>query len=182
MRFTPQDVEGRRVLLAEGEIDDNMLPRLESALDRFDGDEIWIRSSGGNERVAKQAGILIRNSGLSTHIPAGWTCYGACNFMFLGGIGHTVDERGTYMVQTPPLLDLTDAEAAAGGSALANEIAEQAAQMASDDNGYLIRMGVSRRLLVEVMYVGAEDGSRRRCLSREELERYNVHSRVYRPT
>ena len=179
MRFTAQEVNGSHVLLAEGQIDDNMLPRLDAALDAFDGDEIWIRSPGGNERVAKEAGRLIRQSGLTTRIPSGWTCYGACNFMFLGGFVHIVDEGGTYMVQTAPLVGVTDAEAAAGGRELANDIAEQSALMASDDNTYLIRMGVSRRLLTEVMYQRTDDGSRRRCLSRYELEGYNVSSVVY---
>ena len=35
MRFTEQEVNGKRVLLAEGMIDDNMLPRLQAAVQAF---------------------------------------------------------------------------------------------------------------------------------------------------
>jgi len=181
MRFTVQDQNGQRILLAEGQIDDDMLPRLRGVLEAFEGTEIWIRSPGGNERVAKEAGRLFRDSGVTTRIPSGWACYGACNFMFLGGIVHEVDEGGHYIVQTPPLVTVSDAELAAGGTALVNEIAEQSALMATDDNDYLIRMGVARRILAEIMYQPAADGSRRRCLTRAELERYNISNRAFRP-
>lgn len=168
-------------MLAEGEIDDNMLPRLRAALENFQGGEIWLRSPGGNERIAKEAGRLLRQSGVTTRIPSGWACYGACNFLFLGGILHQVDEGGHYIVQTPPLVTLNDAEVASGGNALVNEIAEQSALMATDDNDYLIRMGVARQLLADIMYRPSEDGSRRRCLSRDELQRYNVSNQAFRP-
>jgi hypothetical protein len=56
--------------------------------------------------------------------------------------------------------------------------------LASEDNDFLIRMGVSRKLLTEVMYrqkaVGeaGADRSTRRCLTREEAMRYNVATKV----
>jgi hypothetical protein len=182
MRLTVQEQDGRPVLLAEGAIDDNLIPRLQRALQNQQIEEVWMRSPGGNPRVASEAGILIRHSGVSTRIPTGWTCYGACNFIFLGGITRSVDDGGYYMIQTPPLVALTDADVAAAGSELVNEIAEESALMATDDNNYLIRMGVSRRLLSDIMYRRAEDGSRRRCLSREELEIYNVTPQVFVPS
>ena len=46
--------------------------------------------------------------------------------------------------------------------------------LASEDNDFLIRMGVSRKLLTEVMYqqkavaAGAGDRSTRRCLTHDE--------------
>ena len=54
------------------------------------------------------------------------------------------------------------------------------ALLASEDNDFLIRMGVSRKLLTEVMYkqkAVAEDGedlSTRRCLTVAEDVKYNV--------
>ena len=48
MRFTPQEVDGRRVLLAEGYIDEGVPARLQQALDANpDIGEIWFRSPGG---------------------------------------------------------------------------------------------------------------------------------------
>ena len=52
--------------------------------------------------------------------------------------------------------------------------------LASEDNDFLIRMGVSRKLLTEVMYqqkavaAGAGDRSTRRCLTHDEAVKYNV--------
>ena len=67
-------VEGpgaRPVLLAEGAIDTNMLPRLRAALDGLRGDEIWLRSVGGDARTGNQTAALIRRSGAMARIPAG---------------------------------------------------------------------------------------------------------------
>jgi hypothetical protein len=63
---------------------------------------------------------------------------------------------------------------------LIGEVEQQSALMATEDNDFLIRMGVSRKLLSEIMYktnaVKTEDGdqSTRRCLTNEEAMRYNV--------
>ena len=51
--------------------------------------------------------------------------------------------------------------------------------LASADNDFLIRMGVSRLLLTEVMYQqnavqSAANRSTRRCLTQAEVNRYNV--------
>ena len=54
------------------------------------------------------------------------------------------------------------------------------ALLASEDNDFLIRMGVSRKLLTDVMYKqkavadGEGDKSTRRCLTRAEDVKYNV--------
>ena len=62
---------------------------------------------------------------------------------------------------------------------LIGEIEQQSAMLASEDNDFLIRMGVSRKLLTEVMYrqnavQDAQNRSTRRCLTQEEVNRYNV--------
>ena len=62
---------------------------------------------------------------------------------------------------------------------LIGEIEQGSALLASEDNDFLIRMGLSRSLLTEIMYrqsaVGAaRDRSTRRCLTQQELRRYNV--------
>jgi len=63
------------------------------------------------------------------------------------------------------------------------DIEQASALLASEDNDFLIRMGVSRDLLTEVMYkqqaVGTDENpSTRYCLSQEEVHRYNVVTEV----
>lgn len=185
MRFTVQPADGGPVLLAEGVIDDNMIPRLRQALENFDGQEIRLRSPGGNERVARQAGFLIRERYLGTRVPAGWACASACAFMFLGGITRSVDPSGLVIVQM--FTNVSDpaavgAQIARGGESaqrLLTGIALDASLVATEDNDYLIRMGVSRRLLTDIVYrmrgIGdAGHPAPRRCLTAEEMQRYNV--------
>lgn len=171
MRFTVQQRPGQSpVLLAEGAIDEDLVPRLREALERFDGDEIWLRSMGGDARAGNEAGRVIRERGLLTRIPAGWACRGACNFMFAGGIGRYIDDGGLFIVHMFTL----DGPAGDPG-----ERARTAAMVATDDYEFLRRMGVSPRLLSEVMYRQSARGTRDdpsiyRCLTPAELAEYNV--------
>jgi hypothetical protein len=190
MRLTMQEIDGRTVLLAEGRIDDNLIPRLRAALDSFTGDEIWVRSPGGNARVGNEAGRLIREASLQTRIPSGWACFSACNFFFMGGIARFVDPGGLFIVHM--FTHTGDREAIRSEVSrgvdntigLIGEIEQQSALLASEDNDFLIRMGISRRLLTDVMYrtraVADRDGDRstRRCLTSEEAKRYNVTTEI----
>jgi hypothetical protein len=195
MRFTLQQSAGLRVLLGEGAVDDALVARLQSALKQHDPvDEIWLRSAGGNARVGNEAGRLIRQIGIPTRIPAGWACFSACNFMFMGGPVRSVDPGGHFMVhmfthtgdrQTIAAEVMRGTERTVG---LIGEIEQGSALLASEDNDFLIRMGVSRKLLTEVMYrqkAVAEqegDGSTRRCLSQEEVRKYNVMTELLQPS
>ncbi|WP_243451018.1 hypothetical protein [Sphingosinicella sp. CPCC 101087] len=186
MRFTPQQVEGRRVLLAEGVIDDNVVPRLQAALDgNPDIAEIWLRSPGGNARIGNEAGRLIRDNGMVTRIPSGWACFSACNFMFMGGMARYVDDGGLFIVHMfthTGNRDVIRREVAQGEDntvSLIGEIEQQSALLASEDNDFLIRMGISRRLLTEVMYqtsavADASNRETRRCLTQAQVNDYNV--------
>jgi len=191
MRFTPEVVDGHRILRAEGAIDEGAPERLKTALAQGEAvDEIWIRSPGGDARAGNAAGKIIREAGLPTRIPKGWACFSACNFVFMGGIARFVDEGGLFVVHM--FTHTGDREAfkgqlAAGGDkavALVADVEQDSAMLASEDNDFLIRMGVSRKLLTEVMYrqkaVGeaGADRSTRRCLTREEAMRYNVATKV----
>ena len=182
MRFTPQVVNGRRVLLAEGQIDANLIPRLEAALRDESIEEIWFRSPGGDAQIGNRAGLLIRQSGLPTRIPAGWTCFSACNFLFMGGIARFVDNGGVFMVH---MFTFTGNRTALRSSldrdtaGTVGQVEQQSALLASADNDFLIRMGISRDLLTQVMYQqsavqSADNRSTRRCLTQEEINRYNV--------
>ena len=185
MRFSMQQINGRPIMLAEGQIDDNMIPRLRAFLQRNDPYEIWIRSPGGNARIGNQAGRLIRDAGYATRIPNGWACFSACNFMFMGGLQRSVDAGGHFIVHM--FTHTADRQAIRSEVArgeentigLIGEIEQSSALLASEDNDFLIRMGVSRRLLSEVMYrqravAEGSDRSTRRCLTQEEVRRYNV--------
>jgi hypothetical protein len=184
MRFTVQQVSGRTVLLAEGQIDDAMLPRLQEAVRNFQGDEIWLRSPGGNARVGNQAGTFLRQNNMTTRIPAGWACFSACNFVFMGGIVRHVDQGGLFIIHmfTHTQDQTLRSQAARGQGATIGQIADieqDSALLASEDNDFLIRMGISRRLLTDVMYQqsavqDAENRSTRRCLTQDEVNRYNV--------
>lgn len=187
MRFTLDQSDGRRILRAEGLIDEDMPARLAEALQVNDPvDEIWLRSPGGVARAGNEAGKLIRQTGIPTRIPAGWACFSACNFMFMGGVVRFVDPAGLFVVHMFTHLDDKDAvrsELAKGADSaigLIGDVEQDSALLASEDNDFLIRMGVSRKLLTEVMYQqkavaeGAGDKSTRRCLTAAETVKYNV--------
>ena len=187
MRFTLEQNQGRRVLRAEGLIDEDVPARLAEALAANDPvDEIWLRSPGGVARAGNEAGKLIRASGIPTRIPAGWACFSACNFMFMGGVARFVEPTGLFVVHMFTHLadkDAVRSELAKGHDnaiGLIGDVEQDSALLASEDNDFLIRMGVSRKLLTEVMYqqkavaAGAEDKSTRRCLTAAETVKYNV--------
>src|SRR5262249_47297330 len=98
MRFTVQTINGHKILLAEGQIDSGLIPRLQAALPDGTVEAIWLRSPGGDARVGNQAGQIIRTSGFPTRIPAGWACFSACNFLFMGGAARFVDPGGLFIV------------------------------------------------------------------------------------
>lgn len=187
MKLTFQQQGKARILLAEGAVDAGLAARLGAALKKYRPiDEIWLRSPGGDARAGNEAGLLIRKAGLATRIPASWACFSACNFVFLGGAVRTVDPGGVFMVH---MFTVT-----ADGGVRAEEmtqgfdqavqgiarVEQDAALLASQDNDFLIKAGVSRKLLTEVMYrqkavVGRSgDRSTRRCLTPAELRKYNV--------
>lgn len=190
MTFTVMERPGQRpVLLAEGVVDDNLIPRLTAALNSFQGDEIWLRSPGGNAEVGNQAGRLIRSQNFQTRIPEGWACFSACNFLFMGGTVRFVDPGGLFIVH---MFTYTgDREAIRGemsvnadrATRLINGIEQGSAMLASEDNVFLVGMGVRPSLLTEVMYrvpvsAGPQSREIRRCLTPEQVRHYNVATRV----
>ena len=186
MRFTFEAANGARVLRAEGAIDEDVPARLEAALaENSPIDEIWIRSPGGHARAGNEAGKIIRKAGIPTRIPAGWACFSACNFMFMGGPIRFVDKSGLFIVHMFTHLgdkDAIRAEIAQGTDqtiGLIGDVEQDSAMLASEDNDFLIKMGVSRKLLTDVMYkqkavADAGDKSTRRCLTQVETMKYNV--------
>lgn len=187
MKFTLDTSSGNRVLRAEGQIDEDVAARLTDALKQEAPiDEIWLRSPGGIARAGNEAGKVIRASGIPTRIPQGWACFSACNFMFMGGVIRFVDSGGLFVVHM--FTHVADKEAVRSelskgtdkAVALIGDVEQDSAMLASEDNDFLIRMGVSRKLLTDVMYQqkaiaeGSNDKSTRRCLTRDEAIKYNV--------
>lgn len=186
MTLSVKDVGGERVLLAEGAVDNGLLPRLAAALKASpDITEIWLRSPGGVAAVGNEAGRMIRKAGIPTRIPANWACFSACNFIFMGGPIRSIDPGGLFIVHM--FTHVSDREAARddikddpdAAVDMIGDIEQSSALLASDDNDFLIRMGVSRKLLTEVMYqqksvASGKDASTRRCLTQAEVRQYNV--------
>jgi hypothetical protein len=186
MKFTSETVNGLRVLKAEGQIDEDVAARLQEAIKANNPQEIWLRSPGGIARAGNAAGKIIRATGIPTRIPAGWACFSACNFIFMGGAIRYVDQGGYFAVHM--FTHLGDKEAvrseikkgADNAIGLIGDVEQDSALLASEDNDFLIRMGVSRKLLTEVMYQqkavadGQGDKSTRRCLTQAEAMKYNV--------
>ncbi len=184
MQLTPMERNGQTVLLAEGRIDADLPGRLQRTIEANPNiSEIWLRSPGGDAAAGNDAGMLLRSQfpGIVTRIPAGWACFSACNFIFMGGQLRIIEPGGQFMVH---MFTHTGDRGAirselSGGTdeaiELIGEIEQSSAQLATEDNDFLIRMGVSRRLLSEVMYAtSAVSGETRRCLTRDEAYDYNV--------
>jgi hypothetical protein len=188
MQLSMQQINGHAIMLAEGQIDDNLIPRLEAFLRAHpEPYEIWLRSPGGNARVGTQAGRMIRDRRLNTRIPTGWACFSACNFMFMGGDMRNVDAGGLFIVhmfthaseQNRQTIRQQVARGEDTTIGMIGDIEQDSALLASEDNDFLIRMGVRRTLLTEVMYriSAVPDGRGRetmRCLTPAEITRYNV--------
>jgi hypothetical protein len=189
MKFTMETVNGVRVLKAEGVIDEDVPAKLQDALKANDPQEVWLRSPGGDARAGNAAGKIIREAMIPTRIPAGWACFSACNFMFMGGAIRYVDDGGLFVVHM--FTHVGDKEAvrselkkgADHAIGLIGDVEQDSAMLASEDNDFLIRMGVSRKLLTEVMYqqkavAEGDDKSTRRCLSKDEDYKYNVATKI----
>ena len=187
MKLTVVERSGMKVLLAEGRIDSGFPDRLKTAIESDPMiAEIWLRSRGGNARAGNEAGRIIRSyPGVATRIPAGWTCFSACNFVFMGGRPRFVDEGGVFMVHmfthTADRWIIDDAviDGSEATTELIVSIEQSSALLATEDNDFLIRMGISRNLLTEVMYQQQargtqDDPSTRYCLTPDEIREYNV--------
>ncbi|MCL4671788.1 MAG: hypothetical protein KJZ64_02380 [Sphingomonadaceae bacterium] len=187
MTLTPATKGGKRVLLAEGVIDAGLPARMRAAIEADeDLEEIWLRSPGGDARAGNETGKVIRSyPGMRTRIPAGWTCFSSCNFVFMGGAQRYVDRGGIFMVHMFTHTGQRDviSQSVQSGTQdtveLIGEIEQLSALLASEDNDFLIRMGVSRKLLTEIMYqqlaTGGKAGNGQRyCLDQAEVRKYNV--------
>lgn len=191
MKLTVEKRGGMKVMLAEGRVDAGLPDRLAAALKANpDVSEIWLRSPGGDARAGNAAGRVIRsNLGVATRIPDGWVCFSACNFVFMGGAPRVIDPGGVFMVHMftrtgdRSAIDMSVAMGTDATKELIGSIEQDSALLASEDNAFLIKMGVSRKLLTDIMYrqqavATDDDKSTRRCLTLDEALKYGVTYRV----
>ena len=153
-------------LLIEGRIDADLPARLETLLARHpDIGTVSFNASGDDRASAMAAGLILRSKGIfEVPVPAGASCIDACALLFLSGGVRSVDPSAVF--------DLGRFYEPTSGSANAADVARQSL----DISNYLIRMGVSRRLLADTLDRDAAlpAGAARRCLTPAELHGYNV--------
>lgn len=157
--------DGETVLRVEGRIDPDLAARLRVMFaDHPQISALHFNSAGGDVASALAAGKVVRSQGLLVaEVPAGWGCTGACALLFLSGRVRSVDPAGVF--------DLGRFYETGDGSA------EGVARQSLEISDYLIRMGVSRRLLNGVLdREAAESAGKpvRHCLTPDELRAYNV--------
>jgi hypothetical protein len=186
MEFTYFEQDGIGIIKGEGRIDKDLVPRLKAVLAKHpDFYELWLSSPGGDARAGNEAGRLLRDTlDVRTRIPSGWACY----FLFMAGKNRTIDPGGQFMVHMftrtgdRESIDMSVAMGTDATTELIGEIEQDAAMLASEDNDFLIRMGVSRKLLTDIMYRqkavagSGSDRSTRRCLTIAEAIQYGVMS------
>ena len=188
MKLTVEKRGDMKVMLAEGRVDSALPDRLAAALKANpDVGEIWLRSPGGDARAGNAAGRVIRSfPGLATRIPSGWACFSACNFVFMGGQPRVIEPGGQFIVHMftstgdRAAIDESVALGTDATTELIGDVEQDSALLASEDNAFLIKMGVSRKLLTDVMYRqkavkgSGPDKSTRRCLTLDEALKYGV--------
>jgi hypothetical protein len=192
MEFRLETPGGRRVLVADGPVGLFTADRLKAALkENAPVEELWLNSPGGVASEGLAAGRLVHDLGVPTRVPATAWCASACNFIFLGGPIREVDPGGVFAVhmftevKDDPRLkqSMQDAYRPGGMERLVADIArieQESAEIASQQNDFLIRMGVSRKLLTDYAYRqksvrgGPGDSSTLRCLSPGEMRETNV--------
>lgn len=144
MTFTLKNVNGMRVLFANGAIDDRAHDNLKTALANHGPiDEVWLNSPGGNSRVGVQMGHTLRSEGVITMVKAGHGCASACSTAFLGGMMRRVEPGAVYGVH------MYSTQLSGSGPALSqdiyNDIQWQGAMGATDRIFYAQEMGVTRK-------------------------------------
>jgi hypothetical protein len=171
MRLTVERRRDMDILHVEGRIAADLPQRMKRlfAENRRIG-EIWLNSSGGDWLAAIDTGRFIRaNEIYLTRVPAGAACVEACGLLFLSGRIRALHPDSVFDVGPLP----SDVPRTGEADAQAAEMA--AARETDILSGYLLKMGVSRRLLSEVILRSpGEDRGPRPCLTQQEIRRYNV--------
>jgi hypothetical protein len=144
MTFSLREVNGVRVLYANGAIDEHANDNLKAALIRHAPvEEVWLNSEGGSSRVGVQMGHTLREHGLITMVKAGNGCASACSTAFLGGLMRRVEPGAIYGVHM--YSTQIDGAGPAVTQDLFNDIQWQGAMGATERIFYAQEMGVTRK-------------------------------------
>ncbi len=166
LRLDVQRSGRSEILLIEGRIGPELPRRLEAVLaEHPEIGTIRFNASGDDRASAMVAGLVLRAAGnFEAHVPAGANCTDACALLFLSGRIRSVDPTAVF-----DMGEFYQAPRVSAGNA-------DVARQSIDISDYLIRMGVSRRLLTGTLdrdaVLPAE--APRQCLTPAELGSYNV--------
>ncbi|MBI3513338.1 MAG: hypothetical protein HY060_04640 [Proteobacteria bacterium] len=157
--------------------------RLTASLPRRPG-TVYLSSGGGSLGEGMALGSFFRSEGFATRVGRNQSCASACVFAFLGGIIREVDPAGRVGVHMASLMLVEEYVQNLKNLLLDNEIPldtkirliialneQAAARAASAEASYLVRMGVSLRILKPIT-----DNLQTQIhwLTRQELVDYNV--------
>ena len=166
MRLDVEQHGRSQTLLIEGRIDNDLSAPLETLLARHpEIGTIYFNASGGDLAGAMAAGRVLRSAGVfEVHVAAGASCVDACALLFFSGTVRSVDPTAVF--------DLGRFYQGGSGPDSAVDVARQSLAVSN----YLIRMGVSRRLLTGTLDRDAAlpASATRQCLTSAELHGYNV--------
>ena len=100
LRFTPRRQGTTAVLLVWGHVHAGDSERFREAIKQAGSKvvEVQFLSGGGDLEEGLQIGRIMRAEGMIAHIPRGYVCASACNFMFLGGVARSIDPGGQFVV------------------------------------------------------------------------------------
>jgi hypothetical protein len=97
MSITFRQVGNDRVLIADGEVDQNAAARLSAAIGQHAPiHEVWFNSPGGSSYQGVLMGEMIRAHGAATRVVSGDGCASACSTAFLGGVMRKVEPGAVY--------------------------------------------------------------------------------------
>lgn len=173
---------GIRTLRLSGEFERKDRDKVRAALQQSGAvDEVAFDSPGGNLFGGLEVGELMREQNLVTRVPSGSSCASACVYAFLGGRIRYVDPGSRVGVH---MSTLTHNEQFRNKLAQAirkrdeisvrvgiSVIEQSAARAAATQAEYLVRMGISLRLMVPAVET---DNWEVHWLTRTEIEDYNV--------
>lgn len=173
-------------ILASGEITTGDAARFEALVSRLRPrpSVVYFASNGGLIVESMKLGLALRSAGFASRIGPGATCASACVFAFLGGVIREVDGSARVGVHMASLMFVDDYVEKLKSVLLNTSLPlddrirlivaineQRAARMANAETSYLMKMGVSLKILrpitdnlqIEVHW-----------LTRRELREYNV--------
>ncbi len=179
MNFAIHRAGRRRSLVLQGGIGAGDTERFRAALEQAGPiDEIMLDSPGGVLEEGLAIGRIVRARKLTTHVPNGFACISACNFVFMGGVVRYVDPGGVFMVHMFTasgsedfIADIATETREKGLPSTVRAIEQEAAETAAKVARYLVEMSVSLRFLTEF---AAIPNANPRRLNADELRQYNL--------